>query len=128
MQPVSDEEYVTVHCQSLQGRPDYVFVVLEYDYKKRNLNRIANPQIHGLKLEILGENVNAISALDKEALYHLTRRNSNMRTDVTKNYDTIGAVLLTKTDCGDFIQWRGTETVDLFECDFTVTKRSENPN
>jgi len=115
-------EIPTVHCETIRGKPDYVFVMLEHVYGKvPGENKGINPQINGLKFELLGENLPSISHLDSTALYHTTRRNSNIHADVAKNFDKTGGVLLSKEDCMDFVQYKGFDGVDLFPMDVTVT-------
>ena len=79
-----------------------------------------------MKFEIFGENLNCISELDKNSLYHVTRRNSHVHADVVQNYSTYGAALLTRRDCMDFVQWRGNDGVDKFSLDVTVTSLEYN--
>ena len=81
-----------------------------------------------MKFEILQEDVKAISALQEDELYHLTRRNSHIHASVRENYETIGGVLLTRMDCLDFIQWRGNDGVDQFQLDVSVPERDYGSN
>ena len=113
----------TVHCETIRGKPDYVFVQLEHVHDKASDNTGKEPTILKLKFEILGENVKAVSALNADELYHLTRRNSHIHSAVADNYRGIGAVLLTRMDCLDFVQWRGNDGVDMFQLDVTVTNK-----
>ena len=78
-------------------------------------------KIEMLKMEIFGEDLNSISELDVNALYHLTRRNSHIHADVATNYREVGAVLLTREDCMDFGKYKGFDGVDMFQLDVTVT-------
>lgn len=111
---------LTIKCQTIRGKPDYVFVILEHAYNKEGDCIGRNPKITLLKMEVYGEDLTCISKLDENSLYHLTRRNSHIHADTAKNYDELGAVLLTKNDCMDFQQWRGYEGVDIFPLDVTV--------
>ena len=111
----------SVYCESIRGIPDFIFVILKHDLTTHGDNNGGNPQINGLSINIMGEELTSISNLDARGLYHLTRRNSNIRANVKENYGRHGAVLLTKEDCGNFIQWRGVEGTDHFQCTITVT-------
>ena len=111
----------TVHCSTIRGKPDYIFVMIEHEYTKAGDNSEHALQIKTLEMSQLGEIVKSISELDATSLYHLTRRNSHIHADVVDNYDKIGAVLMSKSDCMDFPHWRGVDAVDLFPLDITVT-------
>ena len=114
-------EHPKVHCSTIRGKPDYVFIYLEHVYDKPGDNEGRNPKIEMLKMEIFGEDLNSISELDVNALYHLTRRNSHIHADVATNYRVTGAVLLTREDCMDFGKYKGFDGVDMFQLDVTVT-------
>ena len=115
----------SVHCQTIRGKPDYIFVMLEHVYDNYGANTGNNPTVETLKFEHWGEELKCISELDKIALYHLTRRNSHIHADVANNYKKIGAVLLTKQDAMDFPQWKGVDGIDQFPLDITVTSFRE---
>ena len=72
-------------------------------------------------MDIRGQELKCVSALDEMALYQLTRRNSHIQADSTLNDREIGGVLLTKEDCGHFQQFHELQGTDLFEMDVTVT-------
>ena len=77
-------------------------------------------------MDILGEELTCVSQLNERSIYHLTRRNSNLRADTQENYVKHGAVLLTAKDCGMFSQWRGEVGSDLFDMNITVTSFTYN--
>ena len=117
------DEEPTVHCESLRGKPDYIFVYLEHVFDRAAENTSKHPRINTLRLEMLGENLKCVSELDATGLYHLTRRNSHIHADVTENYYNVGAVLLTRRDCMDFPTWQGVNGFDQFPLDVSVPSK-----
>jgi len=113
---------ITLLARTIRGKPDFVFIVLEHDLKnKSGRTKLHNPVITGIRMDILGQELKCVSALDENALYHLTRRNSHIHADNLDNYTSIGAVFLTKSDCGNFEQFQ-LEGTDLFDVNVTVTR------
>lgn len=120
--PVLQKSVPTVRCRTIRGKPDFVFVYLEHVVKSGGKSNLRNPVIQGLRLDILGRELKCISSLDEDGLYLATRRNSHVQADVLANYKEIGGVLLSRTDCGDFIQFSELEGTDLFDCTISVTQ------
>ena len=112
----------TVFCKTVRGKPDFVFIQLKHVQEKNGMRTTTYPPvIKTLKMEILGQDLKCISSLDEELIYHTTRKNSHHLSNVEQNYQHIGAVLLTKHDCGDFVQWQLLEGIDEFQVSVTVT-------
>ena len=117
----ADFPVLTVNCETIHGKPDHVFVMLEHVYTRVGDYVGRNPTVETLKMSIFGEELSCVSRLDTDAMYHLTRRNSHIHASVAKNYELLGAAFLTKDDCMDFEQWKGLPGVDLFNLDVTCS-------
>ena len=100
------------------GLPDFVFIRLEREYKDRYAHVDFEPVITTLKMKIYNQDVKTVSSYDQNQIYHLTRRNSNFRTNTVTNVRRYGAVLLSRNDLGNFSTWENKERIDNFEVDF----------
>lgn len=72
-------------------------------------------------MNILYQDVKTVSEYDQNQIFHLTRRNSNFRTSAVENYQTYGAVLLTRQDLGNFSTWTNQDRIDNFEVSFEIS-------
>ena len=116
------EKYPIVHCKTVRGKPDFLFIQLKHVHDTSSISTLGNnPVIKTLSMNILGQDLKCISELDEELVYQTTRKNSHPLSASEKNYHSIGAVLLNRQDCGDFVQWQLLEGVDEFQVDVTVT-------
>ena len=81
-----------------------------------------NPSIVKLDLFMPEYNgfIKSLGDLDENALYHLTRKNSNFRANHVSNRKLYGAILLKKGDIGNLTQYLGTERIDNFSGTFTL--------
>jgi hypothetical protein len=74
------------------------------------------PVIRTLKFTVLNQDVKTVSDLDVTQLYHATRRNSHLQADTAENQRVVGAVLLHRSDVGNFSEFdelSGNITVDI---------------
>jgi len=107
-------------CNTSHGVPDFVFLRIERQYSNNLRTAPFEATIKTLKMDIRFQDVKTVSDLDSNALYQVTRRNSNFRADAVKNYQTYGAVLFRKQDLGNWADWDG-EQADPFQVTFTVS-------
>ena len=118
----------TIVCSNELGPPDYVFIKAERisetgeeyfdDYP---------PIVSTIKLSIINENIETVSQLNDVQLYQATRRNSNFRSDSRKNREKIGAVLLSRSDFGNWSRYSQFESVDVFRGEFEITTQNRSP-
>ena len=118
----------SIKCITAYGLPDFVFIRLEREYTNRYIHVEFEPVITTLKMKIYNQDVKTVSSYDANQIYHLTRRNSNYRTNTVKNAKLYGAVLLSRNDLGNFSTWDAKERIDNFEVDFTAQYLPHHPS
>jgi hypothetical protein len=77
------------------------------------------PVIRTISFNYLGQDVKTVSDFNASQLYHVTRKNSHPRSQSVINQQTIGGVLLHRSDCGDFSFFEGGER-DVIELTVSV--------
>ena len=111
---------IATKCVTNHGLPDAIFIRVERVYEESFSHVSFEPYIRTLKMNVLYQDVKTVSDYDENQIFHLTRRNSNFRTNATQNYQTKGAVLLTRSDLGNFSTWENKASQDNFEVTFTA--------
>jgi len=111
-----------VHCETTSGVPEYIFLRLDR-VNSRQAILTNQPVINTLKFSVLNQDVKTVSDLDKNQLYHTTRRNSHINALCKENLKAIGAVLLHRTDIGnlsEFDELKGNISLDIEVTDFDL--------
>ena len=121
------ENGASIKCITNNGLPDYIFIRLEREYSDSLIHVEFEPVITTLKMKIYNQDVKTVSSYDQNQIYHLTRRNSNYRTNTVRNATLYGAVLLNRNDLGNFSTWDNKSRIDNFEVDFTAEYLEYHP-
>ena len=91
---------------TVNGPPDYVFIQAVRAVEADDLYTRYPLQILRLQLEIMNQDIKSLSTLNEFRLQEATRANSNVRADLRQLQLDTGAILLSKEDFVDFVDFK----------------------
>ena len=109
-----------VQFDTMLGPPDYVFIRCEYVVTGNELFYEFQPRITKLKIRSVDQDLQSISCLSDYQLRAATRRNSNPRADLEDLERRTGAILLSKADFCQFVDFKMYQANDVLQGSFSV--------
>ena len=109
---------------TVNGPPDYVFIQAVRAVEADDLYTRYPLQIRRLQLEIMNQDIKSLSTLNDFRLQEATRANSNVRADLRQLQLDTGAILLSKEDFVDFVDFKKLYGAkDQLQGAFVITQR-----
>ena len=95
-----------VPFSTVNGPPDYVFIQAVRAVEADDLYTRYSLQLRRVQLEIMNQDIKSLSTLNSFRLREATRTNSNVRADLRQLQLDTGAILLSKEDFVDFVDFK----------------------
>jgi hypothetical protein len=125
---VENGEYVIPFLTS-KGPPSKVFIHIERVSEPGKPYDKYPPIIKTVQLRVINQNVESVSTHDEYQINEITRRNSNVRTNVRQNRENVGGVLFGLDDLCNWVDFDVFNTQwDTFKGDFVVNELGISSN
>jgi hypothetical protein len=118
----SNDGVYEVAFETNLGPPDFIFIRLEREETESSPFSSYPLAITELVVKTLSQDIQSVSCLSEYQLLSATKRNSNMRADLNELRKQTGAILLSKTDLCDFIDFNMYEVGDTMKGSFGTTE------